>query len=405
DIYDIIVKFHLDERRSVDVVILKDELTKRGLLEKVGGIDYLTSLMESVPSAANAVYYARIIREKYILRTVMLTCHQILRSAAQPDVHSDSLLNEAQKLIFDVARQKETEKSVKIQDILDGVFKNRIMEAFDRKSQLMGLSTGLYELDDRLGGLQGGQLIIVAGRPGMGKSSLSLKLLEQTGLVESKPVVIFTLEVTDQQVVQNLLCSHSRVNSHNLRKGLIDDEAKNRLLMAAGQFREKPIFIDDSSGLSPQDLRFKARRLKADYDIQLLIVDYLQLMRVENAESRQIEIATISYALKSLAKELDIPVVAMAQLSREAEKRDAKHPRPRLSDLRESGAIEQDADVVLMLYRDELYNEPTQETANICEIRIEKQRNGPTGEFKTTYLAEYTRFENLETRYKEAEQF
>ncbi|MCK4908619.1 MAG: replicative DNA helicase [Planctomycetes bacterium] len=394
-IYEILVKFHLDEHRAIDVVILKDELSQKGLLEKVGGIDYLTSLMESVPSSANADYYARIVWEKYILRSIMLTCHQILRQAVQPNVKSNDLLNEAQRMIFDIARRKELEKSNQIKDILDDVFKNRIMESFDRKTRLLGMPTGLIELDDLLSGLQGGQLIIVAGRPGTGKSSFALKLLDQISLKENKPAAIFTLEVTDQQLVQNLLCAHSQVNSQHLRKGMIDDEAKNHLLLAAGAFRESPIFIDDSSELSPQDLRFKARRLKADYDIQILIVDYLQLMQLKGAESRQIEIASISFALKSLAKELNIPVVAMAQLSRAAEQRDTKHPRPRLSDLRESGAIEQDADVVLLLYREELYDSNNPAVHNICEVEIAKQRNGPIGRVKVTFLQEYTRFENF----------
>jgi replicative DNA helicase len=397
-IYDAMLKLY-DERSPIDLVTLKSELEKRGdgLFDKIGGLDYLTNLVESVSSTANSIYYAKLIREKYILRAVMLGCNEILRETAQSTADSEYLLDKAQRIIFEVAQKKEAIKMIHIKDILTETFEKHIMTVHDRKGRLSGLSTGIAELDDTLGGLRGGQLIVVAGRPGTGKSSFGLRLLEQTGLVEKKAAILYTLEVTSQEVVTNLLCCHARVNSQSLRKGLVSAEEIQELMLSAGQFEKADIFIDDSTALTPFDLRSRARRLKADHDIQLILVDYLQLMMMKDADSREREIAQISYSLKSLAKELNIPVVAMAQLSRSPEHREPKQPKPRLSDLRESGTIEQDADVVLLLYRDELYN-PNSEKKNICEINIAKQRNGPTNTFEVQFQKEYTRFENL---YKE----
>lgn len=393
-IYEAILKLY-DERVPVDEVTLKNELEKRGpnILEKIGGASYLITLSESVPSAGNAIYYAKIIREKYIQRRVMEACYNILHEASQSSQSSEVLLDKAEQVIFDVARQKEIVESIRIPDILRDVYE-RITLAHERKGRLSGLPTGLIELDNLLGGLQAGQFIVVAGRPGSGKSSFALRLLEESGLKEKKPIILFTMEVTSQQVVQNLLCSHAHVNSHLLRRGAISNEDIQKLLTAANAFHTTPILVDDSVALTPFDLRTKARRLKSDYDIQLVIVDYLQLMMMKDADNREREIATISYSLKNLAKELNIPVVAMAQLSRAAEHREPKQSKPKLSDLRESGAIEQDADVVLLLYRDELHN-PDSEHQNICEIHIAKQRNGPTGMVKVSFLKEFTRFENL----------
>jgi len=397
-IYEAMLKLY-DERVPIDLVTLKNDLEKRGdgILDKIGGTDYLMTVLESVPSAANADHYARIIREKYIIRTILQTCNEIMRQAAQPTAESDKLLDDAQRLILDVAQKKDATKNIHIKDLLKETFESRILSIRDRKGRLLGLPTGLTKLDDMLGGLQGGQFIVVAGRPGSGKSSFGLKLMEQAGLIEKKPVVLYTMEVTAQQVVQNLLCAHSRIDSQKLRRGFSSDEDIRDIMLAASKYQEAPIIIDDSSALTPFDLRSRVRRLKADYDIQMVIVDYLQLMMVRDAESREREIAGISYALKSLAKELNIPVVAMAQLSRAPEQRDVRQPRPRLSDLRESGTIEQDADVVLLLYRDELHNPTTDENRNICEINIAKQRNGPTGMIKCQFQKECTRFENLYT--------
>lgn len=385
-----------DHRRPIDLVTLKDELTRQGLLESMGGIDYLTTIINTVPSTANALHYARIVREKYMLRHIMLMAHQLLREASQSGVDSEMLLDRTQKELFDLVRQAGLGKEIKISEILKETF-DKIIEYRDRKARLSGLPTGLNELDDEMGGLQPSQFIVVAGRPSMGKSSFALRLLEQIGLVENKSICLYTLEVTKEQVVQNLLCSSARVNTHKLRSGHISDEEIQRLMLTAAKYDPTKIFVDDTVDISILELKARARRLKMDHDVQLIIVDYLQLMRIRERqqESRQVEVAFISQSLKNLAKELNIPVVAISQLSRETERREPKNPKPRLSDLRESGAIEQDADVVLLLYREELYRS-TPENTNICEIHIAKQRNGPAGRtLEVAFFKEYTRFDNL----------
>jgi replicative DNA helicase len=385
-----------DERTPIDFVTLKNQLEKKGagLFDKIGGLDYLTMLAESVSSPGNAIYYAKIIREKFILRRVMEGCHEILKEACQANIESEPLLDKAQQIIFEIASKKESFKAIHIKDILKDTFETYIMTVRERKGMLSGLATGLTELDEILGGLQGGQLIIVAGRPGTGKSSFGLRLIEQVGINDNKALALFTLEVTRQQVVQNLLCSYNRIDGQKLRKGFVSNEEINQLLLSAGKIEQANILIDDASALTPFDLRSRCRRLKAEHDIQLVVVDYLQLMMMKDAESREREIANISYSLKSLAKELNIPVVAMAQLSRAPEQRDAKQPKPRLSDLRESGTIEQDADIVLLLYRDELYHPTNPDNENLCEMMVAKNRNGPVGNIKVLFQKQFTRFEN-----------
>ncbi|MFC1524803.1 replicative DNA helicase [Planctomycetota bacterium] len=385
-----------DKRNPIDLVTVKDDLIRQGLLEGMGGIDYLTTLINTVPSATNALHYAKIIREKYLLRHIMLLSHQLLREASQSAVDSEMLLDRAQREIFDLVRKSGLGKEIKISEILKETF-DKIIEYRDRKNRLSGLPTGLNDLDDEIGGLHPGQFVVVAGRPSMGKSSFALRLLEQVGLVENKPVCLYTLEVTKEQVVQNLLCSTARVNAQKLRSGFVSDEEIQRLMLTAAKYDPTNIFIDDTVDVSVLELKARTRRLKLDHDIQLLIVDYLQLMRIKErqSESRQVEVAFISQSLKNLAKELNISVVAISQLSRETERREPKNPRPRMSDLRESGAIEQDADVVLLLYREALYRS-TPENDNLCEINIAKQRNGPAGKnIEVTFLKEYTRFDNL----------
>lgn len=385
-----------DKRNPIDLVTLKDDLIRQGLLEGMGGIDYLTTIINTVPSATNAFHYAKIVREKYLLRHIMLLSHQLLREASQSSVDSEMLLDRAQREIFDLVRKAGLGKEIKISEILKETF-DKIIEYRDRKTRVSGLPSGLNELDDEIGGLHPGQFVVVAGRPSMGKSSFALRLLEQVGLVENKPVCLYTLEVTKEQVVQNLLCSTARVNAQKLRSGFVSDEEIQRLMLTAAKYDPTNIFIDDTVDVSILELKARTRRLKLDHDIQLLIVDYLQLMRIKERqpESRQVEVAFISQSLKNLAKELNIPVVAISQLSRETERREPKNPRPRLSDIRESGAIEQDADVVLLLYREELYRS-TPENTNVCEIHIAKQRNGPSGKtIEVAFIKEYTRFDNL----------
>jgi len=383
-----------DQRHSFDVVILKDELLKKGNLDKAGGIENIVSILESVPTASNAVFYAEIIREKYILRQLINLSNNILQRSSRGEIESERLLEEAQKNIFELAQEKDKSEVVSIKQIVKDVF-NQIR---DKAERVTGLTTGLTRVDDLTGGLHPSQLIIVAGRPGSGKSSFALRLLDDIAVREKKPVVLFTLEVTAEQIIKNLLCSTARINSTKLRSGMLSEEERRHILDVCGELEDSPVFIDDTSGLSVFELRNRSRRLKSQHDIQLIIVDYLQLMRWEDAENREREIAYISSSLKGLAKELDIPVVAMAQLSREPERRptSTKHPRPRLSDLRESGAIEQDADVVFLLYRDEMYHPDDENAKNKCEIAIGKQRNGPSGEtVSVAFLKEFYRFEDL----------
>ena len=391
-IFSVILELY-DRRSPFDSVIIKDELIKKGNLDKAGGIETIVAIFESVPTASNAIFYAQIIREKYILRRVINICNDILQKSSRGRVDSENLLEEAQKNIFQLAEERDRSQGISIKDIVKDVF-NQIR---DKGKQITGLPFGLSKLDEHTGGLHPAHFIVVAGRPGSGKSSFGLRLLEEVALKERKTVVLYTLEVTAKQVVENLLCSTAKINSTKLRSGFLAEEERRHLLDICGFWGESPVYIDDTSGLSVFELRNRSRRLKSQYDVQLIMVDYLQLMRWEDAENREREIAYISASLKGLAKELNIPVVAMAQLSRETERRigAAKHPVPRLSDLRESGAIEQDADVVLLLYRDELYNPNDENNKNKCDILIGKQRNGPSGmKITVTFSKEFYRFDN-----------
>jgi replicative DNA helicase len=383
-----------DRRQPFDIVMLKDEIQKKGHLEKIGGVEMIVALSEAVATPANAMYYARIIREKYILRQVISVCSDVLRKAAQSKVDSENLLNEAEQLILNIALEKERGEAYPIKNVLGTVY-DQILQYMDRK--MTGLPTGLAKLDQTISGLLPSQFIIVAGRPGMGKSSFALRLMETIGLEMNKPMVLYTLEVTKEQVVQNLVCMGTHISSQKLRGGFISHEEQQRIIDFCSRYDQTKIFIDDTSNLSVFELRNRVRRLKKQHGIELVMVDYLQLMRWEDADNREREIAYVSSSLKALAKELKIPVVAMAQLSRETERRDVSkaHPKPRISDLRESGALEQDADVILLLYRDEVYT-PTDENKNRCVISVGKQRNGPSGiDIDVAFLKEYFRFDNL----------
>jgi len=387
------VVLHLyNERKPIDLTILKEELTRRGALEKAGGAEYLVKLVEDVPVPGNAEHYARIVRERSGLRRLIQAGQTIMHEALEGRDDLDALIDRAEKRVFEIASRRTQGQAFSIYDLLHEVFKN-IEDIRSRQGRITGLSTGYFDLDDLLGGIHPSQLVIVAGRPSMGKTSFALNIAEHVGLVEKKPVLVFSLEMSRQTLAQNMLCSHTRISSFRIRTGKISDEEIHRLALAAGSFEDAPIFIDDASSLSVLDLRARARRLKRDRDIQLIVLDYLQLMEMRESrpESRQQEIAMISRSLKALARELDIPVIALSQLSRAVETRDDH--RPRLADLRESGAIEQDADVVMMLYRDDYYNRNSTEP-NTCELIVAKQRNGPTGEVKLTFLKDFMRFEN-----------
>ncbi len=376
----------------VDLVTITNELKKHNLLEEIGGASYLAILTSIVPTAANAEHYCRIVKQKSILRELIRATTQIASASYEESVEPDYLLDRAEALIFDIASKKIKRDAVAMKDIIKSSIE-MIDALYQRKGAITGLPTGFIELDQQLAGLQPSDLIVVAGRPAMGKSSLTLCIAEHVALEHKTGVALFSLEMSKENVVQRMLCSHARINAHNVRTGMLSTSDWPNLTKAAGKLSEAPIYIDDSPGTSVLELRAKARRLKSRHDIGLVIVDYLQLMEESSrAENRQQEISIISRSLKALARELNVPVIAVSQLSRAPERRESF--RPRLSDLRESGAIEQDADVVLMLFREDYYN-LTDENRGIAEIIIAKQRNGPTGTVKLTFLNEYTRFETL----------
>ncbi len=396
-IFEAVLRLHL-EGKPIDLVVLRDDLARDRRLEAVGGAEYLAALVETTPTSAHALSYAETVREKFVLRNIIETCSRIIHQATQVTEDVEQVREEAEKAIFQALARGEKGTVRTMTDILLETFKD-IETLHDRKGRLLGTPTGFYDLDDKLSGLQKGQLYIVAGRPSMGKTSLAMSMIENVALKEQKPVLFFSLEMAAQQIAQQMLCSHARVESHALRTGKVTEEDFQKLVLAAGVFHEAKILIDDSADLSALELRTRSRRMKAKEDVQLVVVDYLQKMHARQGnrapESRQLEIAMISSNLKSMAKELDLPVVALAQLNRAPEGREDR--KPMLSDLRESGAIEQDADAVLMLYREEYYK-PETERKGVCEVMITKNRTGPTGMTELAFLNRFTRFENLAAR-------
>ena len=376
----------------VDLITVTDELKRRNQLEEVGGASYLATLTSVVPTAANAEHYCRIVKQKAILRDLIRVSTRIAGDCYEEAVEPDVLLDRAEMMIFDIASKKIKRDAVAMKDIIKSSIE-MIDTLYQRKGMITGMPTGFIELDQQLAGLQPAELIVVAGRPAMGKSSFALCVAEHVAMAEKAGVAIFSLEMSKESLVQRMLCSHARINAHNVRSGMLSTSDWPNLTKAAGKLSEAPIFIDDSPSVSILELRARARRLKSRHNIGLIIVDYLQLMEESaNAENRQQEISLISRSLKGLARELGIPVIAVSQLSRAPERRESF--RPRLSDLRESGAIEQDADVVLMLFREDYYS-MTDENKGIAEVIIAKQRNGPTGTVKLAFINEYTRFETL----------
>jgi len=374
----------------VDLVTLTDELKTRNLLEDVGGPSYLASLTSTVPTASNVEQYCRIVKEKAVLRSLIKAATHIAAECYDDPTEPDVLLDRAEQLIFDIASKKIKRDAASIKELIKSSIET-IDTLYQRKGFITGLPTGFTELDQMLAGLQPSELIVVAGRPAMGKSSLALNLAEHLAVNEKLPIAIFSLEMSKEHLVQRMLCSHARISAHNVRSGMLSTSDWPKLTQAAGKLSDAPIFIDDTPGISILELRAKARRLKSRQGIGLMILDYLQLMDEQSRwENRQQEIAVISRNLKALARELNIPVIAVSQLSRAPERRETF--RPRLSDLRESGAIEQDADVVLLLFREDYYNPDAEK--GVAEIIIGKQRNGPTGTVKLAFITEYTRFEN-----------
>jgi len=380
----------------IDTITVADFLKKKGMLEEVGDNTYIHSLVSNIPLASNAEYYARIVKHSSVLRKLIYAATEIATMGYEVPEDLYNTVDRAQQLIFaiyqDLNEGSKTGKFAVIKDILSDVYE-QVASLYEKKSGITGIATGFVDLDKKTSGLQNSDLIIIASRPGMGKTSFALGVARNVAMIEKIPVAIFSLEMSKQQIAQRLMCSESRIDLQRLRSGNLRDDEWPKLARAIENLAESRIYIDDAAFLTIMDLRSRARMLVSSYGIKLLIVDYLQLMQsgVNFKENRVLEITEISRNLKSIAKELKIPVVAISQLSREVEKRDKK--RPLLADLRESGAIEQDADLVMFIYRDDYYDENSAQ-AGLAEINIAKHRNGPTGTIKLKFFKEYTLFVN-----------
>jgi len=391
----------LAERGDViDPLTLSEELSRRGELQASGGKDYIASIVDAVPTAANVEYHAKIVREKALRRRLIEVSTAIVSEAFESSAPAGDLLDAAEHKIFEVNRARGTEGFTRIKELLWPTMEN--IERLQRGGEsITGVPSGFKDLDDLTAGFQQSDLVIVAARPSMGKTAFVLNIAQNAALDKNIPVAFFSLEMSKDSLVQRLLTSEGRVDAQRLRKGKLHDDEFARLGRAAGMLSHAPIWIDDTPGISLLEMRSKARRLKTDNDIGMIVVDYLQLMTgPTNQESRQQEISYISRSLKSLARELKVPVVALSQLSRAPEQRTGENKRPQLSDLRESGAIEQDADLVMFIYRQEMYDGPVDKDGNSLEGRAEiivgKQRNGPTGMVRLAFLKSETRFGNLE---------
>jgi len=376
-----------DQNKPIDLVVVKDELLRRGVLEEVGGEEYLVRLAESVPSWLNAEHYAQIVRDKALLRELIRAGGQIVDEAYADAEEAREILDRAEQLLFAVTDQRISRHALLLRDFLEETM--RQLESREGH-YLTGLATGFTELDDLTSGLQRGELIIVAARPSMGKTAWGLCVAEHMAVKNGHAVVFFSMEMSKQQLAQRVLCSRGGVDSHRFRRGMLGDEEITRLHLICGDLQNAPLLIDDTPGMSPFELRAKARRLRSQHNIEAVFVDYLQLMHNPGSASREQEVSAISRGLKGLARELNIPVIALAQLNRQPEGREGH--RPRMSDLRESGAIEQDADVVLLLHREEYYKPNDESVKGLADLIIAKQRNGPTGAVTLHFNQKFTRF-------------
>jgi replicative DNA helicase len=391
---------------GIDLITFTQVLRDRNLLETVGGAAMVTNLFTFVPTAANVAYYLDIVRDKYILRSIIEAATESVRRAYEEQHEVGNLLDEVEQRIFAVGedRFKGQMQSMKDQ-VMEAI--ESIEKLYERKGGITGISTGFVEFDRMTSGMHPSEMIVIAARPSMGKTALAMNIAEHVAINEKHPVGVFSLEMSSQQLVQRLLCSRARVNLQKVRDGFLGERDFPSLTAAASKLAEARIFIDDTASLTILELRAKARRLKAQQDVQLIIVDYLQLLRSTSRraqDNRQLEISEISAGLKGLAKELKIPVIVVAQLNRQPEQRSGG--KPRLSDLRESGSIEQDADLVGLLVRPEIYEEDEEaraEKAGEAELIIAKQRNGPVGEIALTFLKEFTRFEDRARNVSEPE--
>jgi len=383
-----------DRNEPCDLITLSSILKDKTQLDNVGGMAYLASLVDNVPSSANITYYAKIVKEKSILRSLIGTATEILNKSYDPGNEVEEVLDSAEQSIFEISQHKIKPAFSSMRDVIKESFKT-IEQLYERKALITGVPTGFERIDDLTSGLQNSDLIIVAGRPSMGKTAFALNIASFVALEAAVPVAIFSLEMSKEQLALRMLASEAKVDSQRLRKGFLGETDWPKLAGAAGRLADALIFIDDTPAITVLEMKAKSRRLKAESGLGLILLDYLQLMRSGNMrESREQEISEISRSLKALAKELHVPVVALSQLNRKVEDRSDR--RPQMADLRESGAIEQDADVIAFIYRDEVYNKSEDNPEKgLAEIIIGKQRNGPTGTVKLAFMEKYTTFENL----------
>jgi len=376
-----------DQNKQVDPLIVREELIKAHQLDEIGGLDYLAQIINSVPSAAHGRHYATIVREKALLRQLISASNDIIRDAYAPHEQADEVLNQAERRIFEIAEKKVGGNIETLEKVLGEVY-----DAIGNHAK-RGLQTEYTELDDTLNGLQNGEMIIIAARPSMGKTALAMNIVENVAC-RGIPCAVFSMEMSKQQLAQRMLCSRAKIDGHKLRKGMLQSEDYTKLANVVGELAKAPIWVDDSAGMTILDLKAKARRLKLKNDVQLVMIDYMQLMDNPGVDNRQQQISEISRGIKAVARELNVPVLCLSQLNRASEGRDGH--RPRMSDLRESGSIEQDADVIMLLHREDYYNmgQPDFNPTNEAEIIIAKQRNGPTGTIKLSFFSNTTRFEN-----------
>jgi replicative DNA helicase len=395
-IYSAILSLY-SRNEPIDIITVKAELVEQGNFERVGGLEYLAELPDRVPTTANVEKYIKIVDEKATLRSLIQTSNELISLGYDESEDVDRIMDMAEKKVFDLSQKKSTKGYSAIKDVLVESFA-QLETLYNQKGNVTGISTGFLDLDNKTAGLHNSDLIILAARPAMGKSAFAINLATNAAMKANVPVVIFNLEMSKEQVGNRILCSEAMVDSNKIRTGQIEDDDWMKLASTLGGLSEAPIYIDDTPGISIMEIRAKCRKLKLEKNIGLVVIDYLQLIQGSGKKnaSREQEISEISRSLKILAKELDVPVIALSQLSRSVESRDDK--RPMLSDLRESGAIEQDADIVIFLYRDDYYNENS-EKKNVAEVILAKHRGGSTGTVELAWLPNYTKFADSTKRY------
>ena len=399
-IYEAILNLY-SKSEPIDIITIKAELSSLGKFEQIGGLEYLASLPDKVPTTANVQKYINIVEEKWILRNLIRTGNEIIDLSYDNTEDVEDIMNNAEKKIFSITQNKSQRGYTPIKEILVESF-NQLEELYNKKQHITGVPSGFPDLDRITAGFHGSELILIAARPAMGKSAFALNIAANAATKANVPVAVFSLEMSKEQIGNRILCSEAMVDSNKVRTGKLDEDDWSKLAETIGPLSETEIYVDDTPGISIMEIRSKCRKLKNDKNIGLIIIDYLQLIQASNRRNgtREQEISEISRSLKILAKELDVPVIALSQLSRSVEKRPGKEKRPMLSDLRESGAIEQDADIVMFLYRDDYYNEET-EKQGLTELIIAKHRSGSTGKVDLMWISEYTKFLSSGAMYEE----